>query len=199
VDRLAATYRGARILAAAGILLGGVALASLFRAPTHDLDRPLVDTGDVMVRRQFVEPSDRWSGSRPEQRGNSLSLFGGGPPGTVVKPLEPIAPPPLLPPSYEPGAVRATAGWEIPMADVSAGETARPRAPTIHKIVDGDTLAKLAQRYLGDPGRANELYQANRDLLSNPETLPIGAELKIVPSSDRRSRGTAATPASPLP
>ncbi|HTQ40082.1 MAG TPA: LysM peptidoglycan-binding domain-containing protein [Pirellulales bacterium] len=48
-----------------------------------------------------------------------------------------------------------------------------------HKIVDGDTLQNLAQRYLGRADRYLELYEYNRDVLRSPEVLPIGAELRI--------------------
>lgn len=48
-----------------------------------------------------------------------------------------------------------------------------------HKIVDGDTLEKLAERYLGSADRYMEIYEANRFLLPGPEVLPIGVELKI--------------------
>lgn len=48
-----------------------------------------------------------------------------------------------------------------------------------HRVIDGDTLAALAERYLGDAGRATEVFEANRDVLSDPELLPIGAVLKI--------------------
>jgi len=51
-----------------------------------------------------------------------------------------------------------------------------------HKVVDGDTLEVLAERYLGSPDRCLEIYEANRDVLPSPQLLPIGAELKI-PSS----------------
>jgi nucleoid-associated protein YgaU len=40
-------------------------------------------------------------------------------------------------------------------------------------------LEKLAQRYLGDEGRALELFDLNREQLANPHLLPIGAELRI--------------------
>ncbi len=50
-----------------------------------------------------------------------------------------------------------------------------------HTVVDGDTLASLAERYLGSCSRAGELFQANRDVLSDPELLPIGVELKLPP------------------
>ncbi len=49
----------------------------------------------------------------------------------------------------------------------------------LHKIVDGDTLAKLAQRYWGHADRFADLYAYNRDVLNDPDVLPIGAELRI--------------------
>ncbi len=48
-----------------------------------------------------------------------------------------------------------------------------------HVVQNSDTLEKLAKRYLGDEGRALELFDLNRDVLDNPHLLPIGAELKI--------------------
>ena len=51
----------------------------------------------------------------------------------------------------------------------------------VHRIVDGDTLASLARRYLGDAARAGEIFEANRDVLPSPEALPIGAAVRIPP------------------
>ena len=51
--------------------------------------------------------------------------------------------------------------------------------PRTHTIVDGDSLAKLAERFLGDPKLGGQIYDLNRDVLTNPELLPIGAELKL--------------------
>jgi hypothetical protein len=48
-----------------------------------------------------------------------------------------------------------------------------------HVVVDGDSLQKLAERYLDDPTRDGEIYRLNRDVLSSPELLPIGVELQI--------------------
>jgi len=62
------------------------------------------------------------------------------------------------------------------MADMPPETTATP--PT-HKIVDGDTLASLAQRYLGSESRAIDIYQANRDVLTDPNILAINTVLKI--------------------
>jgi nucleoid-associated protein YgaU len=57
--------------------------------------------------------------------------------------------------------------------------------PESHIVVDGDSLERLAGRYLDDPHRGAEIYNLNRDVLSNPDVLPIGVELKI---PDRTSR-----------
>jgi hypothetical protein len=46
-------------------------------------------------------------------------------------------------------------------------------------VQEGDSLERLAQRYLGDEGRAIEIFDLNREVLENPHLLPIGAELKI--------------------
>ena len=56
-----------------------------------------------------------------------------------------------------------------------------PAGSTLHKIVDGDTLSRLATEYLGRADRYLEIYELNRDVLSNPDLLPIGATLKIPP------------------
>jgi len=48
-----------------------------------------------------------------------------------------------------------------------------------HVVQNSDTLEKLAKRYLGDEGRALEIFDLNRDVLDNPHLLPIDAELRI--------------------
>jgi nucleoid-associated protein YgaU len=49
----------------------------------------------------------------------------------------------------------------------------------VHVVRNGDTLEKLAERYLGSTERALELFDLNRYQLANPHLLPIGAELRI--------------------
>jgi nucleoid-associated protein YgaU len=59
---------------------------------------------------------------------------------------------------------------------------ARPAdALRTHVVIDGDSLMRLADRYLDDVDRSSEIYRLNRDVLTNPELLPIGAELRIPP------------------
>ena len=50
-------------------------------------------------------------------------------------------------------------------------------------VRDGDTLPQLAERYLGDARRATEIFEANRDLLTSPDLLPIGALLRVRPTA----------------
>jgi phage tail protein X len=53
----------------------------------------------------------------------------------------------------------------------------------VHRIIEGDTLPRIATQYLGSPERYREIYEANRDVLQHPEILPIGVELQIPPVS----------------
>lgn len=55
------------------------------------------------------------------------------------------------------------------------------REPRKHRIRDGDTLPELARRYLGNARRAYEIFEANRDVLSHPEILPLGRIIELPP------------------
>ena len=48
-----------------------------------------------------------------------------------------------------------------------------------HRVVDGDTLARLAKRYWGDEKLAAALFNANQATLSSPDPLPLGVTLRI--------------------
>jgi hypothetical protein len=48
-----------------------------------------------------------------------------------------------------------------------------------HVLVDGDSLERLAKRYLGDIKRAEEIRALNADVLTDADTLPIGKVLRI--------------------
>lgn len=132
-----------------------------------------------------------------EQPGNQLarpaSFTGGNP---AEKPLESLPAPPFLPMAYESLLVPVGSSPQptprpsspvheplLPSADeAEAAERAKP-GPLWrrHRIVEGDTLAGLAQRYLGDESRAGEIQVANLDRLASPEILPLGVTLLIPP------------------
>ena len=70
-------------------------------------------------------------------------------------------------------------------------------------MADGDTLVQLAEHYLGSAERWRELFEFNRDVLTTPELLPIGAELRIptapfhpTPQEPPATAQTAARPVS---
>jgi nucleoid-associated protein YgaU len=49
----------------------------------------------------------------------------------------------------------------------------------VHTVVSGDTLSKLAKQYLGAPNRYMEIFEANKDVLTNPDMIKIGQKLTI--------------------
>ena len=59
-----------------------------------------------------------------------------------------------------------------------AGEGAARRAGTI-TVKAGQTLGELAQIYLGSSAYANLLFEANRHILKDPDTLRVGMVLRL--------------------
>jgi nucleoid-associated protein YgaU len=102
--------------------------------------------------------------------------------------LETLGSPPQMPEMYQ--SLLRTSADPTPTMTTSAAQpswTNRPayarRRPKEHRIVDGDTLPALAERYLGDAAQVDELYELNRDILPSRDLLPVGKRLRI-PRSD---------------
>ena len=75
---------------------------------------------------------------------------------------------------------------EEPRVRIRQEEPAPPPPRTrTHRIADGDTFERIAQRYWNDASLAEALFAANRDRLSSPDPLPIGIELRIPPPPQR--------------
>ncbi|GEM_PF-1571024 len=60
----------------------------------------------------------------------------------------------------------------------------KPRSPTAaaprrHRIAEGDTLPRLAEKYLGSRDRYLELLQLNSEVLFDARLIPIGVEIVI--------------------
>jgi len=51
--------------------------------------------------------------------------------------------------------------------------------PKFYTVKAGDTLGDIAQRELGDTNRYNEIFQANRNILSSPDAIDVGQTLRI--------------------
>lgn len=48
-----------------------------------------------------------------------------------------------------------------------------------YKVKKGDTLSLIAKRYLGNSSRWRELYERNKDIISNPNRIKIGQVIKL--------------------
>ena len=46
-------------------------------------------------------------------------------------------------------------------------------------VVTGDSLSKIAKREYGDPNKWRTIYEANKDLIHDPDLIYPGQELKI--------------------
>jgi nucleoid-associated protein YgaU len=54
-----------------------------------------------------------------------------------------------------------------------------PAAGRIHEVVKGDTLSAIAKKYYGNAGKYMKIFEANRDILDNPDLIKVGQKLKI--------------------
>ena len=73
--------------------------------------------------------------------------------------------------------IKTHQGWENEIvADIRAEQTDIFGVVT---VASGDTLSKLAKTYLGDTNRYMEIFKANGDLLTNPDQIKVGQQLKI--------------------
>lgn len=53
------------------------------------------------------------------------------------------------------------------------------KEPTFHTVERGDTLWAIAKKHLGDGNRYNEIFEANRPMLSDPDKIYPGQNLRI--------------------
>ncbi len=159
---------------------------------------------------------DPWSGlpaGVPSDSAGGLQLDRCPPP--------PPAPLPPVPPEFEQagpplgGAYRSTLrvpppdlldaegppparSWATPVAvttelvvPVAARPVADVTVPATYRIQDGDDLNAIAGRFYGHPAAAAAIWSANRNVIPNPELLPIGAELQLPPPWAVRGRGAS--------
>jgi len=114
-------------------------------------------------------------------RTTAADASNGGRPAIVVTPLDRHESPPQLAESYPETDRAGSARWGVSMDMLLPVASPRDDSDRVHKVVDGDTLAALAERYLGSAARAGDIFKANRDVLHDPKLLPIGVELKMPP------------------
>jgi len=74
----------------------------------------------------------------------------------------------------------------IPKKAVTKTPTAPKKRPErfIYTVRRGDTLSKIANKYYGDSGNWDAIYQANKDRMKSPGDLRVGQTL-VVPNLER--------------
>lgn len=65
------------------------------------------------------------------------------------------------------------------VAAVEADDDAAAPAPVFHTVAKGDTLSAVAKKTLGNANRYNEIFEANRPMLSHPDKIYPGQVLRI--------------------
>jgi nucleoid-associated protein YgaU len=89
-------------------------------------------------------------------------------------------------------AIKTVPSWQTEVvADIKAVATSatptqtQPQPPTekqtqvTYTVKSGDTLSKIAREFLGDANAYMEIFNANRDQLSDPNLIKPGQVLKI--------------------
>ena len=85
-------------------------------------------------------------------------------------------------PTAAAAAAEATAPPAAAAVSTSAPQpTPIPATPQerIHTVGSGDTLSMLAEKYYDDPSQWTVIFEANGDILEDPDSLQLGQELKI--------------------
>ena len=73
--------------------------------------------------------------------------------------------------------IKTHAGWENEVvADIQAR---RKDVYGVHTVASGETLSKISKTYLGDANRYMEIFNANKDQLSDPDKIKVGQKLTI--------------------
>lgn len=54
-------------------------------------------------------------------------------------------------------------------------------APKLYEVVAGDSLSKIARREYGDANAWKRIFEANQDILKDPDKIFPGQKLKIPP------------------
>lgn len=71
-----------------------------------------------------------------------------------------------------------------PKADFSdvegdSSSTAPPAAGRTYTVVKGDSLSKIAKEFYGSAGQWKRIYEANKDVIKNPDLIYPGQTFKI--------------------
>ncbi len=87
----------------------------------------------------------------------------------MLRIAEPVA---AAPPVLAPAA-------PAPAAHADDAGTHEAGAPRIHEVVKGDTLSAIAKKYYGKASEYPKIFEANQDVLRDPDHIHPGQKLRI--------------------
>jgi LysM repeat protein len=82
-------------------------------------------------------------------------------------------------------AIKTVPDWrtdivaDIKVAPGAAPAAAASAAPATYTVQPGDTLSKIAKEHLGNANHYMEIFNANRDVLQDPDKIKPGMVLKL--------------------
>lgn len=66
-----------------------------------------------------------------------------------------------------------------PMTSAAPAGAAGTPALKVHEVVKGETLSGIAKQYYGNAGQYMKIFEANKDILKDPDLIKPGQKLKI--------------------
>ncbi len=81
--------------------------------------------------------------------------------------------------AVDPGFSDLTADISVDSSLPAPAAAAASSTAQTYSVKSGDSLSKIAKQFYGDAGRYMEIFEANRDQLSDPNKIDVGQQLKI--------------------
>jgi nucleoid-associated protein YgaU len=169
--------------------------SSVALAKTADATAPngmhTVAAGETLstIAAHFLGSESRWKdlvklnpGLDPRKLKIGMQIRVSGPAETAdaSHAAKPVAPPAAVKPetaSSDKASDKTAAA--TPDKSASATPAADKTAGRTHTVVKGDTLGAIAKKYLGSTARADDVYNANKDVLKSKDDLKLGQVLRI--------------------
>ena len=86
------------------------------------------------------------------------------------------------------GATTTAPAAKPDFSNVQSGvSSTAPAEAQTYTVVSGDTLSKIAKHHYGNANRWHEIFDANRDQISNPDLIRVGQVLKIPAATTHKS------------
>lgn len=179
VISVAALAAGARLAAPSEVVTPVEAPAEV-----ADVESPSAQSA-AALRAYVVRPGDDlWSlAERFAAGGGNWRTIAAANSTVVLDPSVDLVPGTLLMVPVAPTVTPAGVAPQLATAAASGASTRQVSGPTV-TVQRGDTLWGLAKVHLGDGGKWPALYQANQDVIQDPQLIHPGQRL-VLPSSQR--------------